>query len=82
MGVEPFVCPIRVNGVGLLVSVYPTTDRSSLPGAHRAKADPTDDGRGLFVAEHVAALDAINGVGPRSNGSTSRSVAARPAAGS
>lgn len=53
----PLVCTVRVGGVGVLLTVYATTDRAALPEGHREAASPTVDGRGLFVAEHAGELD-------------------------
>lgn len=75
-----YTCPIRVNGFGLLVTVYGTTDRGMLPEHHRATADPTGDGEGLFVVEHAHGLDE-GSPGPSVNGSAVRrsSVSETPA---
>lgn len=50
---SPAVCPIRVNGVQVRVTVYPTSDRADLPLCHQRRADTTTDGAWLYVADLV-----------------------------
>lgn len=46
----PFQCPIVVNGIDVLVLVFPTTDRNELPEAIQDVAGSSLDGRAFFIA--------------------------------